>query len=70
MPEFEIDLDETIIRAGKKEVGIIVVGVNKSSSEKAVKLARENKNIWACIGLHPADDPNETFEYNFYKNDY
>lgn len=68
MPEFEIDLDETIIRAGKKEVGIIVVGVNKSSSEKAVKLARENKNIWACIGLHPADDPNETFEYNFYKN--
>lgn len=64
---FDLDIDEVIKRANEKEVGMIVVGVNKESSEKAVKIAEANENVWACIGLHPADDPKEIFDFDLYR---
>ncbi len=67
LPEFDADMAEVISRAQEKEVGMIVVGVDKKSSEKAVEIAENNKNIWAVIGLHPADDPKEVFDFDFYK---
>lgn len=67
LPEFETDNIYVIKRAQEKEVGMIVVGVNRESSEKAVKIAEANDNVWAVIGLHPADDPNEVFDMDFYK---
>lgn len=65
--DFDIDVNEVIKRAQEKEVGMIVVGVNKESSEKAVKIAGTNDGVWAVIGLHPADDPNEVFDIDFYR---
>lgn len=67
LPEFDLDMDEAISRAREKEVGMIVVGVDRASSEKAVKIAEANENIWAIVGLHPADNSTEIFDYDFYK---
>jgi TatD DNase family protein len=64
---FDIDLKETIQRAKEKEIGMIVVGTNYKDSELAVKIAEENENIWAVVGLHPADILCETFDYEKYK---
>ncbi len=68
LPEFDLDMADVISRAKQKEVGMIVVGVDKQSSEKAVKIAEKNENIWSVIGLHPADNASEVFDYDFYKN--
>lgn len=67
LPEFDLDMVDVISRAKEKEVGMIVVGVDKQSSEKAVKIAEANENIWAVVGLHPADNLTEVFDYDFYK---
>lgn len=67
LKDFDLDIDEVIKRAQEKEVGMIVVGINRESSEKAVKIAESNDNVWAVIGLHPADDPDEVFDIDFYK---
>jgi TatD DNase family protein len=34
-------------------VGTIAVGADLATSIEAVKVATENKNVWACIGMHP-----------------
>ncbi len=67
LPEFDLDLEEVIARAKEKEVGMIVVGVDRASSEKAIRIAEVHENIWACIGLHPADNAAEIFDIDLYK---
>ncbi len=64
---FDIDQADVISRAREKEVGMIVVGNNLETSKKAIKLAEENPDIWAIIGLHPIEIPCETFNFNSYK---
>ncbi|MBU1446159.1 TatD family hydrolase [Patescibacteria group bacterium] len=50
------DLDSILERAKNEGVGkIIVVGIDKESSEQAIKLAEKYENIFAAIGLHPQD---------------
>lgn len=65
--EFDLDMKEVIDRAKENEVGMIVVGVDKKTSEKAIKIAEENENICAVIGLHPVDDVTEEFDFEYYK---
>ncbi|MDO8430720.1 MAG: TatD family hydrolase [Candidatus Taylorbacteria bacterium] len=67
LSQYDLDRDEVISRAREKEVGMIVVGVDKASSEKAVEIAEANENIWAIVGLHPADNSTESFDVDFYK---
>lgn len=67
LPEFEIDQFDVIFRAKEREVGMMVVGVDRDSSEKAIKIAEENENIWAVVGLHPADNTTEIFDIDIYK---
>ena len=67
LPEFDIDIAEVISRAKEKEVGMIVVGVDRESSQKAIELAQKYENIWAVIGLHPADNAVEVFDFDLYK---
>ncbi len=65
--DFDLDRNEAIARAREKGVAMIVVGTNLDESKKAVKLAEENSDIWAIIGLHPTDVQNEKFDYEAYK---
>ncbi|MEK7463654.1 MAG: TatD family hydrolase [Patescibacteria group bacterium] len=65
--DFDLDRNEAIARCREKDVGMIVVGTNLNESKKAVKLAEENPDIWAIIGLHPTDVQNEKLDYEAYK---
>lgn len=61
------DLKEVIDRMQKEGVATISVGADFSSSADAVKVASENENVWACIGLHPAEKRDETFDEEKYE---
>lgn len=51
---FEDDVDKVIARARKAGVSSIInVGSQWDTSERAVKLATANDNLYAAIGLHP-----------------
>ena len=54
--QFEGDLDEVIERA--KEAGVeymVVVGFDRVTIPKALKIAEENEKIYAAVGWHPVD---------------
>lgn len=54
-PEFDADREEAVKRAHNAGVGIISVGTGLESSRKAIELAEAYENIWAIVGIHPAD---------------
>ncbi len=66
LEQFDLDYNDAITRAREKEVGMIVVGTNYQTSLKAIKIAEENPDIWATIGLHPTEIPCEQFDYDQY----
>lgn len=66
LEQFNLDYNDAITRARGKGVGMIVVGTNYQTSLKAIKIAEENPDIWATIGLHPVEIPCEQFDYDEY----
>ncbi len=63
---YGVDKDEVINRMVEAEVGTIAIGADLASSIEAVKVATENENIWACIGLHPDALDKEKFNEEDY----
>jgi len=61
-PDYDADREAVLARMSETETGTIVVGTDFESSKRAVELAEKHDNIWACIGVHPVDDPKVTFE--------
>lgn len=61
-PDYESDFEEVITRLRETETHTIVVGTDYESSKKAVDLADKYPEIYACIGIHPVDDPKQSFE--------
>src|SRR3989344_2702173 len=62
-PDYDADRREVMARANRAGVAMIAVGVDLSSSCKAVELAEKHQNMWATIGLHPAHkEENQTFD--------
>jgi TatD DNase family protein len=66
-PRFDADIGEVISRMKEAGVLSLVVGTEKNLSERAVKLATENDELFACVGLHPTDDKEEKFDDTFYR---
>ena len=60
-PDYGADFEGVLERMREKEVGAITIGTDFESSKGAVKIAEENENIWACIGIHPSDNRAEIF---------
>lgn len=60
--------DETDIVSSMKEEGVlgIVVGVDKKTSKESVELAEKHDHLYATVGLHPNDTPEETFDKEFF----
>jgi TatD DNase family protein len=52
LPQFDRDRAAMIARAREEGIGIITVGIDLESSQRAVRLARGYK-IWAAVGIHP-----------------
>lgn len=58
---YEPDLDQVISRAHEADVSdMMIVGIHKKSSEKAVKIAQTHEGLWASVGIHPHDVKNCT----------
>lgn len=56
-----------IQRMQESGVGTITVGADLATSIEVVKVATENENIWACIGMHPTHRPDENFNESDYE---
>lgn len=60
--DYDQDLEEVLGRMREHEVGTITVGVDRATSEEAIKFAEGNDGFYATIGLHPCDTPTEGFD--------
>ena len=56
-PDYGTEISDVLARMRESNVGAITIGTDLESSKSAVKIAEENENIWACIGVHPAPSP-------------
>ncbi len=52
-PDYDADRGEVIARLKAAEIGVINVGTDLATSRAVVKLAEENENMWATVGVHP-----------------
>lgn len=60
--DYEADLDQVIERLRESGTHTITVGTDLESSKRAVELAAAHSEIYACIGVHPVDDPLKGFD--------
>jgi len=58
-PDYQPDFDSIIDRMKESGIATITIGTDLASAERAVALANKYENIWACIGVHPADNHKE-----------
>lgn len=59
---FKEDLESVILDMKQKGFGTITVGTGLKESREAIALADAHENIFATIGLHPADNPLEEYD--------
>ncbi len=60
--DYDADFEEVISRLRETGTHTIVVGTDLESSKRAVELADQYEEIYACIGVHPVDNPSRIFE--------
>ena len=60
--DYDVDREEVIARLKETETHTIVVGTDYESSKWAVELASKFDEIYACVGVHPVDNPSRSFE--------
>ncbi|MFH1473055.1 MAG: TatD family hydrolase [bacterium] len=61
-PDYDEDREVVIERLKETNTHTMVVGTDFESSKKAVELADKHEEIYACIGIHPADDVSASWE--------
>lgn len=54
-PEYDKDRQEVVKRMQDAGVGTITIGTNIETSKKAIETMEWGDNIYATVGLHPAD---------------
>ncbi|MHB1330917.1 MAG: TatD family hydrolase [Minisyncoccota bacterium] len=60
--DYDQDREDVILRLNNSETHTIVIGTDYESSKSAIELAEKHVGIYACIGVHPVDDPTRMFE--------
>jgi TatD DNase family protein len=55
-PDYSVGIGAVLERMKKTGVGAITIGTDLESSKRAIKIAEENENVWACIGVHPIQE--------------
>lgn len=63
LKQFDDDREYIIQKLKDEHISTITVGVDYDTSLSAVRLAEDNENLFACVGLHPTDAPTEDFDY-------
>ena len=61
-PAYNSDMEEVIARLKEADTYTVAIGTDLESSKKAVDLADKYEEIYACIGIHPVDNPSRSFE--------
>jgi TatD DNase family protein len=61
-PQYDKDREDVIKRLKETETETIVIGTNYEDSRKNVELAEKYEHVYACIGVHPVDDPTQIFD--------
>lgn len=65
---FNSDYDSAILRAKEVDVRkIIMPGSNLATSQKSLEIAKEYKNVFSAVGLHPIHVKDEFIEDEFRK---
>jgi TatD DNase family protein len=59
--DYDADRDQVIQALKDNNIFTTTVGVDLESSKEGIALAEKHENLFATIGLHPADDPAHTF---------
>ncbi len=62
MPQFDADRAEVLSRMQEVGMGAVVIGVDYATSVAALGLATTYDFLWASVGLHPNDNPDEVFD--------
>lgn len=62
------DLQGVLSRMKEGNVWTTVVGTDKKTSIEAIELAEKEEGVFACIGVHPVDDPLQTFEVSTFES--
>ncbi len=57
--DYDPDREAVLTRMKENKVGAITIGTDLESSKRAVEIANQNENIWACIGVHPVPSPEQ-----------
>ncbi len=65
---FKENTEEIIAEMNQREFYTISVGVSGKDSTRAVELAKNNKNFFATIGIHPTEQ--ENFDGEFFQKLY
>src|SRR3989344_958349 len=60
--DYDADREEVIQRLRETETNTICIGTDLESSIQAVELASKYDSVYACIGVHPVDNPSRVFE--------
>ena len=58
---FDEDRDRIIVELEKNSIATITIGTDYEESLRALALAKENRYIYASIGMHPVDNRTEEF---------
>jgi TatD DNase family protein len=66
--EYEHDRGAVLDRMRYANTHTITVGVDLESSKRAVEVANGHAEMYACIGLHPADNKKESFVREDYED--
>jgi len=61
-PPYDEDREQVIAAMREQGIGGNVVGVDLASSRAAIALAERHDGLYASIGLHPNDAPEEPFD--------
>ncbi|MAF59579.1 MAG: TatD family hydrolase [Candidatus Pacebacteria bacterium] len=64
---YKDDLDEVLKRMREAKVFAVTIGTDLPHSKVAVELAGKHDDIYATVGLHPADNEKEVFETSNYE---
>ena len=62
------DLGAVLSRMKENNIWTTVVGTDEKTSIEAIELAEKEEGVFACIGVHPVDDPLQTFEVSKFES--
>ena len=61
-PQFDADREEVLTRMREAAMGAVLIGTDVDTSRGAIALAEQHDFLWAAVGLHPNDNPEEVFD--------